>query len=151
WVGVAGFDGIRQDTLPYVPREFWRAWRAALSREFPSLGVIGEMSDGDPAMVAYFQGGAPGPDGIDTGIEPRFDYPLFYPIRHAFGEGKPLKEVAALLAHDLLYRDPARLVTFLGLHDNLRFMNEVGATADGLKLAWTLLMTVRGIPMVYYG
>ena len=27
WVGIAGLDGIRQDTLPYVPRRFWREWK----------------------------------------------------------------------------------------------------------------------------
>ncbi len=30
-------------------------------------------------------------------------------------------------------------------------MSEPGATVDGLKLAWTFLMTARGIPMIYYG
>ena len=29
-----------------------------------------------------------------------------------------------MLAHDYLYPDPERLVTFLGLHDVERFMNE---------------------------
>jgi glycosidase len=42
-------------------------------------------------------------------------------------------------------------VTFLGLHDVKRFMSEPGATKDGLKLAFTFLMTTRGIPMIYYG
>jgi glycosidase len=30
-------------------------------------------------------------------------------------------------------------------------MSESGATIDGLKLACTFLMTLRGIPMIYYG
>src|SRR5262249_31197393 len=30
WVAVTGLDGIRQDTLPYVPRRFWRDWSAAI-------------------------------------------------------------------------------------------------------------------------
>ena len=51
-----------------------------------------------------------------------------------------------MLAHDHLYPDPDLLVTFLGLHDVARFMNEPGATVDGLKLAFTFLMTARGIP-----
>src|SRR5262249_52941147 len=32
-----------------------------------------------------------------------------------------------------------------------RFMNERGATIDGLELAQTFLMTTRGTPMLYYG
>ena len=56
-----------------------------------------------------------------------------------------------MLGHDYLYPDPTNLVTFLGLHDVARFMNEPGATVDGLNLAFTYLLTSRGIPMIYYG
>ena len=151
WVGVAGFDGIRQDTLPYVPRRFWRDWMAALRREYPSLRVVGELFDGDPALVAFFQGGKARFDGVDTGIDTLFDFPLFFPLRRAFAEGKPLREVAQALSRDHLYPRPHELVTFLGLHDVGRFMNEPGATHDGLALAFTFLMTARGTPLVYYG
>jgi glycosidase len=33
----------------------------------------------------------------------------------------------------------------------LRFMNEAGATREGLMLAQTFLMTTRGTPLLYYG
>jgi glycosidase len=56
-----------------------------------------------------------------------------------------------MLARDHLYRDPSLLVTFLGLHDVARFMNETGASIAGLKLGFTFLMTSRGVPLVYYG
>jgi glycosidase len=151
WVGATGLDGIRQDTLPYVPRTFWRAWSAALHREYPRLRIVGEMWDGDPGLVSFFQGGAPRFDGVDSGIDTLFDFPLFYPVRRAFAEGKPLKEVATMLAHDQLYRDAARLVTFAGNHDTPRFMNESGARPDGLGLAFTFLLTARGLPMIYAG
>jgi neopullulanase len=151
WVGVAGFDGIRQDTLPYVPRRFWRDWMAALKREHPDLRVVGELFDGNPALVSFFQGGRARFDGIDTGIDTVFDFPLFFPLRRAFAEGKPLREVAVALAQDHLYPRAETLVTFLGLHDVARFMNEPGATTQGLALAFTFLMTTRGTPLVYYG
>lgn len=38
------------------------------------------------------------------------------------------------------------LFTFLGLHDVPRF-----AKPEGLKLAFTFLLTARGIPLIYYG
>jgi glycosidase len=50
-----------------------------------------------------------------------------------------------------LYPDPDILVTLLGSHDVVRFMNETGATIDGLKLAATFLFTTRGVPQWYYG
>lgn len=151
WVGVTGLDAIRQDTLPYVHRRFWRDWMAALKREYPKLTVVGEMLDGDPALVSFFQGGGTQFDGIDSGVDSVFDFPLYFSIRHAFGEGKPLREVAQMLARDRLYPHPERLWTLLGLHDVQRFMNEKGATAEGLKLAFTFLLTARGTPMLYYG
>ena len=57
WVGVSGLDGIRQDTLPYVQRRFWKDWMAAIKKEYPDLRVVGELFDGDPALVSFFQGG----------------------------------------------------------------------------------------------
>jgi neopullulanase len=151
WVGVLGLDGIRQDTWPYVPRAFWQRWMEALKREYPQLTAVGELYDGDPALVSFFAGGTARFDGVDTKVDSLFDFPLFFTIRHAFGEGKPLREVAQMLARDHLYPDPSRLVVFLGNHDMLRFMNETGATTAGLKLAQTFIMTTRGIPQIYYG
>jgi neopullulanase len=151
WVGMTGFDGIRQDTLPYVPRHFWSEWMAAIKREYPEMRVVGEMWDGDPSLVSFFQGGKARFDGIDSGVDGLFDFPLYYPLRRAFAEGKPLRDLATVLARDYLYTNPNMLVTFLGLHDVARFMNEPGANVDGIKLAFTFLMTARGIPLVYYG
>ena len=151
WVGISGLDGIRQDTLPYVPRRFWRDWMAAIKREYPELRVVGEVFDGDPAMTSFFQGGQARFDGVDSGIDTVFDFPEFFAIRRAFAEGKPVREVAVTAAHDYLYPNAGLLVTFLGLHDAARFMNESGATAEGLGLAFTFLMTARGVPMIYYG
>jgi glycosidase len=56
-----------------------------------------------------------------------------------------------MLARDRLYARPEALVTLLGLHDVRRFMDEPGATVAGLKLAFTFLLTARGIPLLYYG
>jgi glycosidase len=151
WVGMTGVDGVRQDTLPYVGRRFWADWSGALKKEFPKLVLLGEMFDGDAAKVAFFQGGVPRHDGIDSGIDALFDFHLFYQIRKAFGEGKSIRDVANGLAYDRLYQDPNRLVTFAGLHDVARFMNERGATPAGLELAFTFIATTRGIPLIYYG
>jgi glycosidase len=151
WVGRTGLDAIRQDTLPYVPRSFWRDWMAAIKREYPKLIVIGETYDGDPSQVAFFQGGVKRFDGIDSGIDTEFDFPLFYTIREAFAKGGEIKPIPMMLARDYLYPNPSILVPFLGLHDMLRFMSEQGATREGLMLAQTFLMTTRGIPLIYYG
>lgn len=151
WIGMTGLDGIRQDTLPYVPRRFWREWMAAIKREYPNFTVVGEMFDGNPALVSFFQGGKARFDGIDSSIDTVFDFPLFFALRRAFAQGHSIREVAVMIGHDHLYVNPNVLVTFLGLHDVPRFMNEPGASLSGLKLAFTFLMTARGIPLIYYG
>ena len=151
WVGQVGFDAIRMDTLPHVPRHFWRDWSNAIRAEYPRVNVLGELFDGDPALLAYFQRGRAGRDGIDTGIDTLYDFALHYAIRDAFGKGESVRKLAQVLAHDHLYPRPEVLVPFVGVHDMQRFMNEKGATVEGLKLAQTFVMTTRGTPLLYYG
>ena len=151
WVGEAGFDGIREDTMPYVPRPFWRQWNAAIQRQYPDVNAVGEVFDGDAALVSYFQGGRVGPDGIDTGMDALFDYPLYFPLRRTFAQGASFHDLVTDEAHDWLFPNSGHLMTFLGNHDVKRFMNEDGATAAGLMLAQTFLLTNRGIPLLYYG
>ena len=150
WIGVTGTDGIRMDTWQYVPNSFWHQWTAALKREFPNFAVVGEVKDGDVVHTSYFQGGKVR-DGADSGLDSLLDFPLFYPIRHAFGEGRNLDDVPKTLAKDFLYPNPNILVTLLGGHDDGRFMSEQGATLAGLKLANALVLTTRGVPQLYYG
>jgi len=151
WIGTTGLDGIRMDTWQYVPNSFWRDWNAALKREFPSFKVVGEVKDGDAVHTSFFQGGRARFDGIDSGLDSLLDFPLFYPIRHAFAEGHQLDEIPKTLARDYLYNNSEILVTLLGGHDDGRFMSEKGATIAGLKLANAFLLTTRGVPQLYYG
>src|SRR5688572_18513132 len=151
WIGTTGLDGIRMDTWQYVPNSFWRDWNRALKREFPSFRVVGEVKDGDVVHTSFFQGGRVRFDGVDSGLDSLLDFPLFYPIRHAFAEGKPIDEIPKTLAKDYLYTNSEILVTLLGGHDDGRFMSEKGATIAGLKLANALVLTTRGVPQLYYG
>jgi glycosidase len=148
---VTGIDAIRQDTWQYVPNSFWQKWMAAIKREHPKVNVVGEVLDGDVAHCSFFQGGRVRFDGIDTKLDTLFDFPLLYPLRRAFGEGKSVKDIALVLSQDQLYPSPNVLVPVIGNHDLSRFMNERGATVAGLNLAHTLIMTMRGTPQLYYG
>ena len=150
WIGATGLDGIRMDTWQYVPNTFWHKWTAALKREYPDFRVVGEVKDGDVVHASFFQGGVVR-DGADSGLDSLLDFPLFYPIRHAFAEGGKLDEVPKTLAKDYLYANPNILVILLGGHDDGRFMSEKGATIAGLKLANLFVSTTRGVPQLYYG
>jgi len=151
WIGTTGLDGIRMDTWQYVPNSFWHDWTGAVKREFPNFKVVGEVKDGDVVHTSFFQGGRVRFDGMDSGLDSLLDFPLFYPIRHAFAEGKPVDEIPKTLAKDYLYTNPDILVTLLGGHDDGRFMSEKGATIAGLKLANAFVLTTRGVPQLYYG
>jgi glycosidase len=151
WIGTTGLDGIRMDTWQYVPNSFWRDWNTALKREFPGFKVVGEVKDGDVVHTSFFQGGKVRFDGVDSGLDSLLDFPLFYPIRHAFAEGHRLDEIPKTLGKDYLYNNPEILVTLLGGHDDGRFMSEKGATFDGLELANAFVLTTRGVPQLYYG
>ncbi len=140
WVGVFGFDGIRQDTAPYVPVDFWQGWHAALRAEFPKISTLGEVNFPDPEINAHF-------DRRGAGFSHLYDFALFEVL---IGK-KPLSALGEVLAKDTLYADPENLVTFLGLHDEPRFLGRDGASLEQLKLAATFLFTTRGIPLWYYG
>jgi glycosidase len=151
WIGVTGLDGIRMDTWQYVPNTFWAEWTSRVKREFPKFKVVGEVKDGDVVHTSFFQGGRSRFDGVDSGLDSLLDFPLFYPIRHAFAEGKAIDEIPKTLAKDYLYTNSEILVTLLGGHDDGRFMSEKGATISGLKLANAFVLTTRGVPQLYYG
>jgi glycosidase len=150
WLGETGIDGIREDTMPYVPRWFWAKWNSAIDAQYPKVNAVGEVFDGDSALVSFFQGGK-SHDGVDTGMRSVFDYPGYFPLRSVFAHGDSFHDLVDDEAHDWLFPNPDYLVTFLGDHDVQRFMHEDGATVAGLKLAFTFLLTNRGIPVIYYG
>lgn len=151
WLDATGLDAVRQDTLPYVPRDHWARWTTAVKREHPQVTILGEMWDGNPKLVAFFQGGRRAFDGVDTGVDTLFDFPLCYAVRDVFAKGQPMTRLSETLAADTNYVNPRVLVTFLGLHDMPRFLNEDGADLTSLNLAYTFLLTTRGTPLLYYG
>lgn len=151
WIGVTGIDGIRLDTFPYVPRSFWARWNQAIQREYPRLAAVGEVFDRRPEVTAFFQGGREQFDHIDTHLYSVFDFASYFAMRDVFLRGQPMTELAAVIEQDRRYPDPSALITFLGNHDVPRFMHEVGAGPQKLRLALVCLLTMRGIPQIYYG
>ena len=149
WIGQTGLDGIRADTFPYVPRSFWSKWNAALKAQHPQLRVVGEVFDGRPDVVAFFQGGVKQFDGIDSGLETVFDFPSAFAIRDFFVRNQ--NSVSGIVNNDVVYPRPAELVPFFGNHDLSRLASEAGASPAKQILAFTYLLTLRGTPQLYYG
>lgn len=150
WVETADLDGLRLDTFPYVGRAFWRAFHQALHAAYPQLTTVGEIFHSDPAVPAFFAGGATHA-GIDTGLDTPFDFPLFANLRAVLAHDKPMSDLAAVLRQDDLYPHPERLVTFLDNHDTTRFLTEAGGATKKLQLALGLIATLRGTPLIDAG
>jgi neopullulanase len=139
WIGMSGIDGVREDTVGYVPKQFWRKWMQAIKRQYPRFEVVGEVYNRDPIVVAHFQ---------DTGMR-LFDFPLQEALTSVFIDGEDLPDIPAVLARDKVYLQPNRLVTFFGMHDVRRFREK--GSPDALKNTFHLLLTMRGTPLIYYG
>lgn len=149
WIARTGMDGIRADTFPYVPRSFWAKWMTAIKAEHPSFTVVGEVYDGRPSVVSFFQGGEARFDGIDSKLDTVFDFPSAFTMRDYFSRGQ--NTVAGIVNGDFVYPRPEVLVPFLNNHDIPRFANESGWTPEKQILALTYLLTMRGTPQLFYG
>ncbi len=151
WTEAAQLDGFRLDTFPYTSRQFWSGWHERLHKVYPHINDVGEVADPDSSITAFFEGGRKQFDGIDTGLATVFDFPLESALRDVIIKGEPMQKIVDVLRHDEFYPHPETLVTFLGNHDHSRFISEKGSTTAKLKAAFSLLLTMRGIPQIYSG
>lgn len=151
WAETSGLDGFRLDTFPYVPRKFWSVWHARLHQLYPFLTTMGEVFHPDASVVSFFEGGVRRYDGIDSGVNTVFDYPMYFALRDVLQRDAPAGRLADILRQDSLYPHPEALTTFFGNHDVSRFATADGGSLAKLKLAFGLTLTMRGIPEIYYG
>lgn len=151
WAETSGLDGYRLDTFPYVSRKFWSTWHAGLHQLYPYLTTIGEVFHPDPSVTSFFAGGQKRFDGIDSGLNTLFDFPMFFALRDVLLRDAPAGRIADVLRSDWLYVHPDTLVTFFANHDVARLASEEGSSPAKLKLAFGLTLTLRGISELYYG
>jgi len=151
WTEASGLDGFRIDTFPYVSRKFWEEWHEELRKIYPRLSSIGEVFHPDPTVTSFYQGGRAGWDGVDTQLTTLFDFPLYFAMRDVLLKGAPVGKLTNILREDSLYPHPEFLVPFFANHDTTRFAGMPEGTPARLKLAFGLVLTVRGIPEIYYG
>ena len=143
-----GIDGWRVDTYKYCDEQFMNDVNAALEREFPSITIFGESWCSTPMASAYFvRNNMNFP--FKHNLQGVTEFPTAYAMKDA-ALGNP-GALYSILAQDGLYKDPYRNCIFLENHDMNRILSELGDDVDRLKLATGLLLTVRGIPQIYYG
>ncbi|MCC8170880.1 MAG: glycoside hydrolase family 13 protein [Parabacteroides sp.] len=153
WVEYAGIDGIRQDTHPYIDSAMSARWCNTLSALYPRFNIVGEAWTGNNVSVAYWQKNSWVPDAFNSGLPTVMDFPLMDILNRVATDGQGLYPVYSYLAQDAVYADPMRLLTFLDNHDTSRFCRNEKEASDRnrFRQAMTLLLTLRGIPQLYYG
>ena len=151
WITMTGIDGIRQDTIQYMPRDFIRDWSSAILKQYPNFYLVGEVFEEDSAQTAFFQGGKAGWDKIDTNLPSVFDFKLWRTSQEVFTGKKPMRALRDVLKYDGLYPNINRVTVLQNNHDTNRFMSLPGATLEGSMLHTAFILSTRGIPQLYYG
>jgi glycosidase len=151
WIGISGIDGIRQDTIQYMPRFFIRNLSDALHHQYPKMWMVGEVFERDAAQTAFFMGGRRGWDGIDTKLDSVFDFASWNTSLMVFTNKAPVRALRDQLKYDALYPDPQRITNLANNHDTPRFMSLEGASLEGAMMHVAYILSMRGIPQLYYG
>jgi glycosidase len=155
WIEYAGIDGLRLDTYPYNDPEYMADWAIKLRAEFPHLSIFGETLVNAVASQAYFTGGNTINRGFDTHLPGVTDAVVKDAIYEALngksGWTDGIFRLYAVLAQDFLYKDVTNNCIFLDNHDMSRFYSMVNEDFNKYKAGLAMLLTMRGIPQLYYG
>lgn len=160
WVLKLDLDAFRIDTLKHVEMEFWEVFAPEVRRRLAAAGkerflMFGEAFDGDDALVGSFT--MPG----------RLDSVFYFPhkfqvFNDVFMREQPTTRIEALFAQRAdNYGDRPQelgigvpptqaLVNFIDNHDLPRFLFD-RADVGALHAALAYLLTMDGIPCIYYG
>lgn len=159
WIEEAQIDGIRMDTYPYADEREMARWIDAVKREYPDFNIVGECWFGETGGEAYWQKGSPlaTAKNPDTNLPVVMDFPFMIksrdmaPYKAETDPWNGLNVIYDHLALDYLYPDPMNVLRFLDNHDTERFILTVPDSLSQWKQALTILLTMPGIPQLYYG
>ena len=161
WITGYRVDGFRIDTTRHVNPNFWKQFLPAMDRHAASLGIehfyqFGEVYEPDPGGLARFTR----VDGFDQVL----DFGFQAAVQDVLTGKEGTERFNRFLRADDLYAEgqatARRLPTFLGNHDMGRIAGLIrqdmpGISQDELlartKLAHGLMMTMRGVPVIYSG
>lgn len=163
WIDRFGIDGFRIDTARHVNPEFWQAFVPAMlarakANGIPNFHIFGEVatSEFDPAFTARWTRIA--------GLPSNLDMAFAHGVVQATSGKAGTDMLARLFEDDALYEGGARaalrLPTFLGNHDFGRYAMFVKQFNPGIgdeelldrvMLGNAMLLTLRGVPVIYYG
>ena len=142
WLGDVGVDGWRLDAADQIDPKFWWEFRRTCKQVRPGAFVFGELIHGDYRTYVA-------PELLDSAT----NYQIYKPIWSALNDMNMWE-----LKHGLdrafdseigIYQGLS-LVNFLSNHDVTRVLSILDNPRH-VYLALILLMTIPGIPALYYG
>ncbi|MGQ0799825.1 MAG: alpha-amylase family glycosyl hydrolase [Pseudomarimonas sp.] len=165
WIREVGVDAFRLDTAYYVPPEMlgdfldsddaeapgvMRVAKATGRQAFHVFGEgFGMDRPGEEVQMRKIERYATEPDGRPL-LPGMINFPLYGSLNEVFARGRPTSELADRIRRVMtVHRDPHRMPTFVDNHDVDRFL--AAGSESGLRQALLLLMTLPGIPTIYYG
>lgn len=163
WIRRYRIDGFRIDTVRHVNPEFWQAFVPAMLEVAQDSGIahfhiFGEVATDelDPVLLAWHTRVAKLPSVLDFGF--------FNTVRATVAGTAPTRQLARLFEADALFEGgeaaALRLPTFVSNHDAGRFAHFVhkglpqaddAEVLSRVVLAHAMLLTLRGVPVLYYG
>jgi len=163
WIERFHVDGFRIDTAKHVNAEFWQRFVPAMLERaraagIPNFHIFGEVSTGevDPALLAAHT--------RNDRLPAVLDFAFAAAVRRTVAGAAGTEVLARLFEGDALYEGGAaaalELPTFVSNHDEGRFAYFVRRARPGIgdaetlrrvQLAYAMLFTLRGVPVVYYG
>jgi glycosidase len=155
WVEYSGQDAYRIDTWFFPDQDFLSDWAKRIKEEFPTLGMYGETWAQMQSVQATFAQNSGLTDGYNSNLPSITDFQLHFALEEALmkpqGWTEGVSKIYYTLAQDFLYEDPQRNVIFLDNHDKSRFFSTIEEDVDKFKSGIAFLLTMRGIPSLYYG
>lgn len=155
WIEYAGLSGIRMDTYPYPDKEMMAEWTCRLKQEYPNFNIVGEEMSNYPSIVSYWLENKINHDGYQSCLPSAMDFPIQHALVNGLTEEEGwftgLMRMYEALAMDFHYPDPSNLVVLGDNHDMNRVYTALKEDFELWKIAMTYLITIRGIPQIYYG
>jgi glycosidase len=154
WVETLQLGGIRQDTYCYSDKTFLKNWSCSIMNEYPNFNIVGEEWSLNPLITSYWQQGKQNSDGYLSCLKSVMDFPLQEALTQSLlgtEWNTGFNRLYEALANDFVYADPKNILVMGDNHDMDRLLMQLKQDVQLTKMALTYLLTIRGIPQIFYG